>query len=106
MRAVMNYEAEFPREEATTSASALSEALMAVRVEWGTWHHFDPTPMLDRPGGHGRPTKSITWANAPANAQAGAKPAAPDKDASTASEPHDVGSTKGPTADDVCHALE
>jgi hypothetical protein len=45
---------------------------------------------------------ALALANAPANAQAGATPAAPDKDVSTASE----GSTEGPTADDVCHALE
>ena len=47
----------------------------------------------------------LALANAPANAQAGATPAAPDKDASTASEPRG-GSTEGPTANDLCHALE
>ena len=48
---------------------------------------------------------ALALANAPANAQAGAIPAAPDKDASTASEPRG-GSTEGPTANDLCHALE
>ena len=48
---------------------------------------------------------ALALANAPANAQAGATPAAPDKDASTASEPRG-GSTEGPTANDLCHALE
>jgi len=48
---------------------------------------------------------ALALASAPANAQAGATPAPLDKDVSTASEPSG-GSAQGPTADDICRALE
>jgi hypothetical protein len=44
MRQIMNYDAEFRREEAA-SAVLSREALTT-----GTNDQFDPTPMLDRPG--------------------------------------------------------
>ena len=43
MRGIMRYDAEFRREELTSR-----EALTMVRL----FRAFDPTPMLDRPGGH------------------------------------------------------
>ena len=51
MRQIMHYDGEFRREEATPqSALTRSPDGGSGSTEHGV--QFDPTPMLDRPGGH------------------------------------------------------
>ena len=51
MRQIMHYDVEFRREEALCSQLS-REALTAFQSRLEHGGQFDPTPMLDRPGGH------------------------------------------------------
>jgi hypothetical protein len=51
MRGIMHYDVEFRREESTSRSRLSREALKSVQVDLSSADQFDPTPMLDRPGG-------------------------------------------------------
>ena len=51
MRQIMHYDARVSPRRGDLRSRLSREALTAVRIDWSTGQ-FDPTPMLDRPGGH------------------------------------------------------